>query len=467
MVAGGRHPRGKTTNIVTPLGGSTPYSPAAYDAVAKAFYFAQTECLTPGSTFEMMRFCMVDVYKPVLPGDSANIANAWAAVGVVKTPTSAPSLYTAPITNMALGTNGIQQYYMDIVAGQTVSCSTNGPNGDADLYLRLGSEAIPDPDFTGNACSSISEFSNESCSTGAASGSTRVYAAVHAYTAFSGLTLQCTKSTVSSSPTSAPPTSAPSLYTAPITNMALSDKVIRQYYMDVVAGQTVSCSTDGPNGDADLYLRFGSDAVPDPDFTGNACSSTSEFSIESCSTAAASGATRVYAAVHAYTAFSGLTLQCTKSTVSSSPTSAPTSTSSGTVKPTTRKPTTRKPTTRKPTTRKPTTRKPTQAPTNEPTTESPTTDTPTTLSPTTESPTTESPTTASPTTASPTTESPTTESPTTESPTTGQPTTESPTTAQPTTKPTSSKPTTRKPSTRKPTTRKPTTRKPTTSKPIM
>ena len=222
--------------------------------------------------------------------------------------------------------------------------------------------------------------------------------------------------------TSVPPAS---LYIAPITNMALSEKSIRHYYLDVTAGQTVSCSTNGPNGDADLSLRFGSEAVPDSAFTDNACSSTSDVSMESCSTVAASESTRVYAAVHAWSAFSGLTFQCTKSTPSSSPTSARPTTTSGT-----EKPTTRKPSTRKPTTRKPTTRKPTQVPTNEPTTESPTTD-----------------------------------SPTTESPTTESPTTESPTTAQPTSKPTTRKPTTRKPSTRKPSTRKPSTRKPSTRKP--
>ena len=241
------------------------------------------------------------------------------------------SLYTAPITNMALSGRSIRHYYLDVTAGQNVSCSTNGPNGDADLYLRFGSEAVPDSGFAGNACSSTSDLSMESCSTVAPSGSTRVYAAVHAWAAFSGLAFQCTKST------------APSIYTAPITNMALSGGSIRQYYLDVTAGQTVSCSTNGPNGDADLYLRFGFEAVPDSGFAGNACSSTSDLSMESCSTVAASGSTRVYAAVHAWAAFSGLTFQCTK----------------GTAKPTTRKPSTRKPTSRKPTTRKPTTRKPT------------------------------------------------------------------------------------------------------------
>lgn len=83
MVAGGVHPRGRTNNQVTPLGGGTPYSQTAYDAVAKAFYFANTECLTPRSTFETIRFCMVEVHEPDRPEDIANIAEAWTAVGVV------------------------------------------------------------------------------------------------------------------------------------------------------------------------------------------------------------------------------------------------------------------------------------------------------------------------------------------------------------------------------------------------
>jgi hypothetical protein len=39
MVAGGKDPQGMTSINVTPLGGGTSYSPAAYDAVAKAFSF--------------------------------------------------------------------------------------------------------------------------------------------------------------------------------------------------------------------------------------------------------------------------------------------------------------------------------------------------------------------------------------------------------------------------------------------
>ncbi len=155
--------------------------------------------------------------------------------------------------------------------------------------------------------------------------------------------LQTTSKPTTTSPTTRRPSNVPTtrrpstkmptpMYTAPITGMALSAGGIRNYFMDVAtSGVIVTCSTNGPNGDADLYLRFGSEAVPDPAFTGNACSGTSSDSIESCSTAATSVPTRVYAAVHAFSSFTSVTFQCAMST--RSPTRSPTS------KPTTRKPT--------------------------------------------------------------------------------------------------------------------------------
>jgi hypothetical protein len=104
-----------------------------------------------------------------------------------------------------------------------------------------------------------------------------------------------TKSTPSGSPTSAPPTSAlptttsASLY---ITNMTLTTSSIQHYDMNVIAGHIVSCSIDGPNGNADLYLA------------GNAWSSPTPFtSKESCSNVAASGPTKVHAAVQAWSGF--------------------------------------------------------------------------------------------------------------------------------------------------------------------
>jgi hypothetical protein len=405
MVAGGKHPQGKTSINVTPLGGGTPHSPAAYDAVAKAFYFANTQCLTPSSTFEGIRFCLVEAYKPDLPGDSANIANAWAAVGVLRPPTA--ELYTVPITNMELSAGSIKHYYMDVPTGQTVACSADCTSGNADLYVRFGSEAVPDPAFTGNACSSTSVTSMESCSTAAVTGPTRVFAAVHAYSTFSSLTFQCTLSQI---------------YTRSITSMALSGGSIRHYHMDVSTGQTVSCLTSGPNGNADLYVRFGSASVPDPAFPGNACSSTSEESMESCSTTAVTGPTRVYATVYAYSTFSGLNFQCTRTLISNPTTTTQPTTSTPSAKPTSPNPSSApagqptsapssSPTNHQTTgTPKPTTHKPTRnsrpKPTIKPTTQKPTTTSTSTLKPSTHNPT------SMPTTAMPRTKPTTTRKPT-------------------------------------------------------
>jgi hypothetical protein len=134
--------------------------------------------------------------------------------------------------------------------------------------------------------------------------------------------------------------------------LALNTLFTKHYYMNVISGQTIMCSTNGPNGDADLYLRFGQPAVPDFTVSTNACMSYLAGSVESCSITAPSASTTVYVAVHAYSAFSGLTLQCILETAT--PSSKPsTRRPSSTRKPTTRRPSTRKPSTTKPSTRKP------------------------------------------------------------------------------------------------------------------
>ena len=76
-----------------------------------------------------------------------------------------------------------------------MSCTTSCNNGDADLYLRFGQEAEANPNSTVNECGSYSSNSNESCTTGAASSADTLYAAVHAFAAFTDLTITCTEST--------------------------------------------------------------------------------------------------------------------------------------------------------------------------------------------------------------------------------------------------------------------------------
>ena len=253
--------------------------------------------------------------------------------------------YTVPITNMALSGGSIRHYSMDVTTGQIVSCSIKGPNGNADLYMRTGYAAIPNS--WDNDCSSTSYVSAGSCSTAIVSEPTRVYAAVCADEPFSSLTFQCTVALAQ-------------MYTIPITNLAASSGSVKHYYFDVTTGLAMTCSTNRPNGDADLYMRTGYAAITNSWSGDNDCSSTSYTSMESCFIAAVSEPTRVYAAVHAYEPFGSLTFQCTVTTPS--PTSHPT-----------RRPTTARPSTSRPSTSSPTERPNTAQPTRRPTTARPST----------------------------------------------------------------------------------------------
>ncbi len=185
LVTGGTHPRGKTTVVVPGID---------FDKAADIFYNANIGCLTPNSNFAAARYCTADVF-----GGSAAAAVhlAWDAVGVPNAP-PAPSNPPIPLTDGVPlsgqdGTTGnIQQYTLDVAAGESVTCTTSCNNGDADLYLRFGAEAEANPNSTNNECGSYSSNSNESCTTGAAASMDTLYAGVHAYSTYTDLTITCT-----------------------------------------------------------------------------------------------------------------------------------------------------------------------------------------------------------------------------------------------------------------------------------
>jgi hypothetical protein len=89
-------------------------------------------------------------------------------------------------------TGNIQQYTLDVAAGSSVTCTTACNNGDADLYLRFGAEAEANPNSSTNDCGSYSSNSNESCTTVATQSADTLFAAVHAYSAFTNLSITCT-----------------------------------------------------------------------------------------------------------------------------------------------------------------------------------------------------------------------------------------------------------------------------------
>ncbi len=128
--------------------------------------------------------------------NAAAVRLAWDAVGVYPPPPpNDPIQLTDDVTkgdqDATLG--NIQPYTLDTGAGHTVTCATSGgSDGDADLYLRFGAEAEVNPNSTINECGSFSWTSNESCTTGAAPSNDTLYAAVHAYSSYTDLTITCT-----------------------------------------------------------------------------------------------------------------------------------------------------------------------------------------------------------------------------------------------------------------------------------
>lgn len=182
---GGTHPRGKSSVVVTGIGMAN---------AAAIFYSANADCMTSGADFAEARYCTADVFGG---GSSSNVHDAWDAVGVPNDPPPPPNPPIALTDGQPLGgqsgsTGNVQQYTLDVGAGVNVTCSTSCNNGDADLYLRFGAEAETNPNSTVNECGSYSSTSNESCTTGGTTSATTLYAAVHAYAAFTNLTITCT-----------------------------------------------------------------------------------------------------------------------------------------------------------------------------------------------------------------------------------------------------------------------------------
>jgi len=186
LVDGGTHPRGKTSVSVTGIG---------FAAAAEIFYNANVGCLTPSSNFATARYCTADIFGG---SNSAAVHAAWDAVGVPNDPPEPPAppveLFDGVAESGQSGTTGdVQQYFLlGVNAGDSVTCTTSCNNGDADLYLRFGAEAEPNPTSAVNECGSYSSNSNESCTTSAASSATTLYAAVHAYATYSALAITCT-----------------------------------------------------------------------------------------------------------------------------------------------------------------------------------------------------------------------------------------------------------------------------------
>jgi hypothetical protein len=197
-----------------------------------------------------------------------------------------------PISGIAGARSSQQLFQIDVPPGQDVlTVSIAGGTGDADLYVRRGSQ----PTTTAYDCRPFTGGNNETC-TFNAPGAGTWFVMVRGFSAFSGVTLTATYV-------------ATGVLTngVPVTGLAAAAASQVYFKLVVPAGQTsLTFVIAGGTGDADLYVRQGSK----PTTAIFACRPFTGGNDESCSfTAPAAGTWFVM--IRGYRAFAGVTLTAT------------------------------------------------------------------------------------------------------------------------------------------------------------
>jgi hypothetical protein len=211
----------------------------------------------------------------------------------VAAPIITPLTNGVPVSNLSGATGSMRYYSIYVPPGQSsLTVQTGGGGGDVDLYVRYGAS----PTTTSYTARSWASGNTENITISNPTSGTW-YIGLHAYSAYSGVSLRAT-------------------YVAAIT--ALSNGVARTslsgstgsmtyYYIDVPSGQaSLTVQTWGGGGDADLYVRYGASPTT-TSYTARSWASgnTENITINNPTSG------RWYIGLHAYSAYSGLNLLAT------------------------------------------------------------------------------------------------------------------------------------------------------------
>lgn len=202
-----------------------------------------------------------------------------------------------PVTNLSAAKSAWLRFAIDVPTGATdFVVQTSGGTGDGDLYVRFGAE----PSLSAYDCRPYNSGNNESCSVAAPSAGSH-YIFVHGYSAFSGVSL------VAAFTIDGGGGGDLTLLESgvPVNGLNGNAGSWRQFAIDVPADtSSLSIDMSGGTGDADLYVRAGSE----PTETAYDCRPYKNGNIESCVlTEPAVG--RVYVFLRGYTTYANVTLQ--------------------------------------------------------------------------------------------------------------------------------------------------------------
>ncbi|MDJ0839210.1 MAG: M4 family metallopeptidase [Acidobacteriota bacterium] len=284
---GGTHPRGATSNVVGAIG---------ITKAAAIWYRALVTYMGPNTQFADARANTLQAAAD-LYGSGSNeytqVGNAWTAVGVGGSGGGSGGELTSGVAESVADTTPgtMRQFYIDVPANASdLTVSISGGSGDADLYVRRGSQ----PTTGTYDCRPYLNGNNESCQFSSPAAD-RWYIGVRAYSTFSGVSVTATV-------TAAGGGSCGGYDSA--SNLSASSGNWLRYTGTVDACATsLEVAVSGGSGDADLYVRYGAE----PTTSDYDCRPFKWGNNETCTISNPTAGTWHYG-IRAYNTFSGLTL---------------------------------------------------------------------------------------------------------------------------------------------------------------
>jgi len=199
-------------------------------------------------------------------------------------------------TGLSGAANAQAFYTMTVPSGATnVTFTMSGGTGDADLYVRAGSQ----PTTTSYDCRPYEGGNSEECSIDSPAAGT-YHVMLRGYSAYSDVSLV---GNITGSSTGGG-SSTPEAGGGTISDVSATAGNWKHYTLDVPAGMsTFTVTTSGGSGDADLFVKFGSQ----PTASSYDCRPYKNGNAETCTFSNPQAGTW-HLSVNAYSTFSGLTL---------------------------------------------------------------------------------------------------------------------------------------------------------------
>ena len=295
LSTGGTHPRGKTTTNVTGIG---------VQKAGAIFYKANVDLMTASTNFAQAKTYTEQAATTLYGAGSPELASttaAWTAVGVGGT-TPPPTGCTTPITlSNGVAKTGISvatgawtcDYTLVVPSGATgLKFDMSGGTGDADMYVKFGSS----PTETSYDYRPYAGGNAESCPIATAQAGT-YYVKLKGYSAASGVSL-----------VGAFTSGGGTTPTLSVLNISGASGSAQYWTLAATAGKAVTINiapnAAGTTGDADLYVKFGSQ----PTDTVFDCRPYKSGSTESCTlTPTVSGTYHIM--LRGYSAYTGVDLK--------------------------------------------------------------------------------------------------------------------------------------------------------------